>query len=132
VETPGYRGGRGQRVARSLLFRDAFRRWLDERGASVSWLSAQTQIARETLHYVLTEGRMLTRDNLMKVVSVLGVPQSEWQQFANGAKLFYPSDDPVWQLVRQKIQTGPFTDGTRRKFEEFILSAGEDVGRLSA
>jgi hypothetical protein len=105
---------------------------MDERGASISWVSTQTGIARDTLHYALTEGRMLTRDNLMKVVSVLGVPQKEWQHFADGAKLFYPTDDPVWQLVRQKIQTGPFTDGTRRKFEEFILSAGEDIAGLSA
>ena len=75
---------------------------------------------------------MLPPDSLLRVAAVLGIHQDEWQQFANGAKLFYPTDDPVWQLVRQKIQTGPFTDGTRRKFEEFIVAAHEDISRLAA
>lgn len=127
----GYRGGRS-RTRKSVEFRDICSRWFEERGVSLSWLSHKMGIARETLRLAITEGRVLSDENLLKVAQCLGIPRSEWEPYTEGVRLLLPSDDPVWQMADNKVQQGPYTETTLRLWEQFLTSATEDIARLAA
>jgi hypothetical protein len=119
-------------MQRSAEFRDFLRACMERADMSLYGLHKATGISRDILRAALDQGKFLNSIHLRKVAAALDLNHSEWERFDTGGRLTLPSEEPFWRSMVSRVMKGPFSERTRRFFEEFLQSANQDIARLAA